>query len=325
MTKVEVNGNFHLLKQKGLSPFEMERYCDYRKRWDENPVKKITGRFPIHLDIETTPLCNLRCPFCITTHAKFKGGMMDLGIFKKIIDEGSAKGLSSIKLNWRGEPLLHPQFAEMAAYAKKKGIIDVFMNTNATLLTESKAKDIIASGMDRFIISFEGYEKGLYESNRVGAKFEETLKNIKKFMAMRKSLKRSFPWVRVQTILLEEIKDKVEDYSRFWEDIVDEVACIDMKNEVNRVVVKEGDWACPQLWQRLTIAWDGSIMPCVNDTFCKMKLGKVPEIGIEEAWKSEQLEKMRSIHSKGLAHEIAGCLDCPLRSAQILKQNGGGA
>jgi len=324
MTRVEINGNFHLLKQKGLSPFEMERYCDYRKKWDEYPVKKIIGRFPIHLDIETTPLCNLKCPFCITTYANFRGGMMDFSLFRKIIDEGSAKGLSSIKLNWRGEPLLHPDFSEMAAYAKKKGIIDVFMNTNATLLTEEKARDIISAGMDRIIISFEGYEKKFYESQRVGAAFEETVENIKKFMSLRKALNKSFPWVRIQTILLDELKPKMEQYSKFWGEIVDEVACIDLKNEVNRVAVKENDWVCPQLWQRMTISWDGGIMPCVNDTFCKMRLGKIPEISIEEAWKSEKLETMREMHNKCFAHKIEGCLDCPLRSAQILKPNVGG-
>ena len=102
MTKVEINGNFHVLKKKGLSPFEMQKYSEYRRKWEEYPLEKIVDRFPIHLDVEATSACNLKCPFCITTHANFKNGLMKYEIFKTIIDEGSEKGLYSIKLNWRG-------------------------------------------------------------------------------------------------------------------------------------------------------------------------------------------------------------------------------
>jgi radical SAM protein with 4Fe4S-binding SPASM domain len=319
VTKVEINGNLHLLKNKDISPFETKKYREYRNKWKENPVKGIVGRFPLHLDIEVTSACNIKCPFCITTHSNFKNGFMTFETFKSIIDEGSEKGLYAIKMNWRGEPLLHPKIAEMAAYAKEKGILDVFTNTNATLLTKEKSKSLIEAGMDRLIISFEGFEKEIYEANRVGAVFEETLANVKELMQVKKELKSRLPWVRVQTILIDELKDKVDEYTKFWEEIADEVACIDLKNEVGRVVVGEYNWACPQLWHRMTIAWDGRIVPCVNDTFCKMCLGSVPERSVEEAWKSEKMENMRKLHRKGLAHTIEDCLDCPLRSAQILK------
>jgi radical SAM protein with 4Fe4S-binding SPASM domain len=319
MTKVDVNGNFHLLKKQGLSPFEAEKYQRYRKNWEIYPQNKIVDKFPIHLDIEATSSCNLKCPFCITTHANFEKGFMKIETFKAIIDEGSKKGLYALKLNWRGESLLHPHLFEMISYAKEKNILDVFLNTNATILPEDKIKKLIKSGLDRIIISFEGYEKHLYESQRVGANFENTLQNIKNLMLMKKELKSSLPWVRVQTILIDELKDKTKQYLKFWEEIVDEVACIDLKNEVNRIAVGKNEWVCPQLWQRMTISWDGRIMPCVNDTSCKMHIGTIPEISIEQAWKSEKLKTMRKIHNQGLAHTIENCMDCPLRSSQILK------
>ncbi len=325
MPKVEINGNFHLLKKRGLSPFEWEIYSEYRRKWEEYPSKRKVDRFPIHLDIEVTSSCNLKCPFCITTHGNFKNGLMEYDLFKAIIDEGSEKGLYSVKLNWRGEPLIHQKLPEMVSYAKRKGIIDVFINTNATLFTEEKAKRLIESGIDRIIISFEGYEKEFYETQRVGAVFEDTLENIKNLMAIKKAINRPLPWVRIQTILLEELKPRVEAYSKFWSEIIDEVAYIDLKNEVNRIPVGESEWVCPQLWQRLVIAWDGRIMPCVNDHFEKMCLGTVPETSIEEAWRSDKEKYMRELHSKGLGHKIDVCLDCPLRSAQVLKLNNKGA
>ncbi|MBW2333488.1 MAG: radical SAM protein [Deltaproteobacteria bacterium] len=320
MSRIEINGNFHTLKKQGLSPFEMERYGEYREKWEKYPSKRMVDRFPIHLDVEVTASCNLKCPFCITTHADFEKGFMEYDLYTAIVDEGSDKGLYSIKLNWRGEPLLHKKLPDMIRYAKNKGIIDVFINTNATLLSKEMARNLIESGIDRVIISFEGYEKELYESQRVGAKFERTVENIKSLVDLKREMKRSFPWIRIQTIMIEELKGKIEQYSRFWEGIVDEVACIDIKNEVNRITAGKSEWACPQLWQRLTISWDGHILPCVNDHFCRMSFGKFPEISLEEAWKHQRLNRMREMHDKSKAHEIEGCLDCPLRSAQILKE-----
>ena len=62
---------------------ENVRFKEYRSKWDENPRKLEHGNFPLHLDIEVTSLCNLKCPFCATTYSKFHGGMMKWETVKK--------------------------------------------------------------------------------------------------------------------------------------------------------------------------------------------------------------------------------------------------
>ncbi len=42
-------------------------YAAYRELWDDVPRNKIELDFPIHLDIETTNICNLLCPMCTRT------------------------------------------------------------------------------------------------------------------------------------------------------------------------------------------------------------------------------------------------------------------
>jgi hypothetical protein len=42
--------------------------------------------------------------------------------FRKIIDECATRGVYSVKLSWRGEPLLNPHIVDMVRYAKEKGI-----------------------------------------------------------------------------------------------------------------------------------------------------------------------------------------------------------
>ena len=81
---------------------------------------------------------------CYTTYMKdhFKG-IMKMDLYKKIIDEAAANNVYSIKLSWRGEPLLNPNLVEMIKYAKKKGIKDVAFLTNAELLTDKKVRNLL--------------------------------------------------------------------------------------------------------------------------------------------------------------------------------------
>ena len=50
----------------------------------------------------------------------------------------------------------------MVEYAKRKGIMDVYFNTNATLLTRDVGRKLIKAGLDRFSISFEGTTAEVY-------------------------------------------------------------------------------------------------------------------------------------------------------------------
>ena len=59
---------------------------------------------------------------------------MSMELFNKIIKEIKSLEIPSIKLNWRGEPLLNPNLIQMIKLAKKNGVIDVSINTNATTL-----------------------------------------------------------------------------------------------------------------------------------------------------------------------------------------------
>jgi radical SAM protein with 4Fe4S-binding SPASM domain len=298
------------------------RFIEYRRKWDENPKNLEHGNFPLHLDIEVTSACNLRCPFCATTYSKFKDGFMEWKTAKRILDEAGEKGLYACKFNFRGEPLLHKELGRFISYAKKKGIIDVFFNTNAVLLTEEKAKMLIDSGLDRITISFEGVEKSLYERNRVGAKFEEVVANIERLRSVREKLGASNPKIRVQTVLVPELKDCLDEYVTFWKDKVDQVSYNDMEPSVDTVSKKmktiKSTWICPFPYQRMTIMWDGTITACKNDYFGKLAFGNVNDLSIKDCWLGF-VEELRKTHREGRSHEIEACVECPLRMSELAK------
>ena len=328
MVRAQANANFHTAGASTVFDVRRdERFLEYRRRWFEYPRDFIVGDFPIHLDIETTNACNLKCPFCAVTYRNwgpYRRGFMDMALFRKIIDEGVANGLYSIKLSLRGEPMLHPKILDMIRYAKDKGIIDIYFNTNATLLNESNINGLIDAKLDRISISFEGTEKTFYEQCRVGAKFEDVVANVKLLRQIRDRRSLDYPQIRVQTVLLPELKESFPEYVTFWQEIADEVAYLDARHETSkddhRGIV--ADWPCPFLWQRMVILWDGTMLPCLMHgvaDFSLMSLGNVKETSIKEAWRSQQAARYRELHKSGKAYKLEACDRCSYRAMELEK------
>ena len=79
---------------------------------------------------------------------------MKIDFYKKIIDTAAELEIPSVKLNWRGEPLLHPKLHKFIKYAKNKGILDVSINTNATNLNEKKTIELMNKGKNIVLYSY---------------------------------------------------------------------------------------------------------------------------------------------------------------------------
>ena len=75
----------------------------------------------------------------------------------------------------------------------------------------------------------------------------------------------------------------------------------------------ENDFTCPQLWERLVIGADGTVMMCSNDEFEQNKLGNVNDDSIYEIWHGKKLNEIRKIHIKHMGtSEISACKNCYL-------------
>jgi len=320
MVQAIANANFYSLKGSSVPGEATPEYKEYRRCWIENPAQFVVRDFPMHLDIESTNRCNLRCTFCdkLPLLSKDQMGDMDMRLYRKILDEAAEGKLWGVKLSYRGEPLLHPHVAEMVAYAKAKGVLDVYLNSNGMLLTEKMSLKLIDAGLDRISISVEGTDPVAFERERKGAKFDRILKNIEILMALKAKLGHSHPSVRVQTVRLPGLN--MESYIDFWSSRCDEVAAVDYKevNERNEKIIRS-DWACPQLWQRMTIEWDGAVMPCNNDDFRRLSPGNVKAKSVHSCWHDPNVGRARELHRQGMSHLVSACQGCPWRTTQIMK------
>jgi len=318
---IQPNANFHHAAGENLYERADERFKDYRRKWKEWPENFHVGEFPLFIDVEVTSSCNLKCHFCATTFLgeEIDKGFMSFDVVKKIIDEGRSNNLYGVKFNIRGEPLLHPEIHAFVKYAKDNGLIDVYFNTNAMLLTDDIANKLIDAGLDRISISFEGYTREIYESHRIGADFQTVFNNIINLQNLKRRLKVLHPKVRMQTVMLPDIEPIFDEYKEFWSKYADEVAFLDYKNMKAKRRGVEYPWACPQIWQRMGIWWDGTILSCNHDDDGLLALGNVTQVSIKSAWHSKKLVSIRNAHVKGQAHKVAACDGCYLRDSEIRK------
>lgn len=192
---LKLNKNFsEEEKLKSLEDFK-QRFQLYRTNWKSNPINaykdnNFENYLPLCLDIETASICDLACPHCFREYIITPDKIMNFELYKKIIDTAVKWKVPSIKLNWRGEPLLNPKLSKFINYAKNNGILEVSINTNATNLDEKKSNELIDSGLDLIIYSFDGGTKKTYEKMRPSRfknnKFEDVLKNIRQFNEIKK-------------------------------------------------------------------------------------------------------------------------------------------
>jgi molybdenum cofactor biosynthesis enzyme MoaA len=112
------------------------------RRWLSEVIPLST---PYYLCIEPTNLCNLKCHFCShSDQASFlklrngRTGMMDMGLYKKLIDDLSnfPEKIKRISFAGCGEPLLHTELPEMLAYLHESQIAErIDITTNGVRLS----------------------------------------------------------------------------------------------------------------------------------------------------------------------------------------------
>lgn len=133
---------------------------------------------PEEITIETTNVCDLKCPLCARVNMKREGRHMTFTEFKHIIDQ--FPHLRTVYLHNLGEPLLNPEIFGIIRYASKSRHLYTYLSTNCTTL-HLHTNDIFNSGLSTINLCMEGLTKEAHERYRVGSDFQRIKRNIETF------------------------------------------------------------------------------------------------------------------------------------------------
>jgi len=131
---------------------------------------------------DVTRKCNLSCIHCFNTD-KYRS---DLGARRRdlttrqaieAIDKIADIGFKHLHL-LGGEPLVRPDLIKLIAHARSKGL-RVTINSNGTLLNESKANQLIDVGVEQFTVSLDGATPEVNDLIRGKGSFARATSNLK--------------------------------------------------------------------------------------------------------------------------------------------------
>lgn len=174
---------------------------------EEPAVRSVdAGRLPGRMFIECTAACNLSCfqaccaPETGITRTR-QAGMLDFGVFTKVIDE-AGPSLGRIDFFNYGEAFLHKRAVEMCEYIKSNHPhVYVYTTTNGTAFSEAQARRLVHSGIDEVTFSIDGARAESYAQYRRRGRFDVAIQNLTAMVDEKRRSGRDLPYLNWRYIL----------------------------------------------------------------------------------------------------------------------------
>jgi len=243
-----------------------------------------------------------------------------MDLYKKCIDEIAEKRPDSrVWLVAIGEPFLLKDMIERVRYAKDKGLKDVVLNSNGTLLTNKISKEVIQAGLDALYVGIdaatqESYEKIRYSSD-TPTSLEKTIENVLSYNRVLKDYGTEKQLLFVQFVVMDRNEHEKDAFIAFWKSKGIPVKIRPLSSWAGKMDIagrKQQIDRLPCKWMMtdLTIIHNGKIAYCANvseDDRCVATLSD--NATIEQVW--AELEKYRKVHREQKWDELPSfCRDC---------------
>jgi radical SAM protein with 4Fe4S-binding SPASM domain len=283
--------------------------------WSYLTRRSRLSALPVEYIVETTAKCNLYCPMCPReTHKQPKADMTD-DVYERLVREAGSTA-EHMMLIGLGEPFMDRQIFERIEFCHRHSI-STLLSTNGTFLDEPTAARVLDSPLEQITLSFDGAKKETFEFYRKGAKFEKVRDNFVRFARL-KHERRSKLQVVVQMVKMEGNASEVDDFIRFWSALpgVDQVRI--KEDETNLMRPDAGhasaEWKhpCHYLWRGpMYVKQNGDVYPCCQSYMLDgQPVGNIGEQPLVAIWNSEEMQRMRSLHTVGRGGEVDVCSRC---------------
>lgn len=319
----------------------------------EIKAKRIRMRSrPVELTLEPTLKCNSNCVMCNRNFSRAETkqieGFLSWKTFQRA--EPFFRYAERVLFGGFGESLLHPDYTAMIRDIKKSGPF-VYFFTNGILMTEVTGRKLADAGMDMICISMGGATRETYRKIRGVDAFDTVVDNIRRISEYRKQKNKGKPILSFNVVAMNSLLPELEQLVRLAHEIgVSKISFPNMvvqgpdiedesiwlkKGVATRLFAEAGRLAnslgilfippnlnvctnhCFDLFNRLTINWDGTVMSCAMERYI---VGNLKETTIGQIWNSEGMIKLRKdYYSLGLERLCPNCTCWDNRPGTFLK------
>jgi radical SAM protein with 4Fe4S-binding SPASM domain len=326
IVRLEKNSVEETLVNELSERFGKERVEKYRQdyfRTLNNDNKFFVPDFPITLTMELVNRCNLTCVMCYTDNHKGTKFTLDKAQITKLFDEAKEHNLPALLLGSGSEGMLYKDIKEVVSLAHESGVIDLFLITNGTLLTEEMSEFIIDSGVSRLLISLDATTNETFTKVRGKPLLHQIEDNIHKFLEIREKKKALLPMLRISFCVQELNTHEQESFKEKWRDKADYIdfQVISDFGYVGELIenndpgqtLKPNEFGeekpfCHYPFQYLNVWSNGDITPCCVFYGKNLVMGNVDTDTLSEVWKGS---KMKALREEFISGEInVTCSTC---------------
>jgi MoaA/NifB/PqqE/SkfB family radical SAM enzyme len=173
-------------------------------------MSPVSARMPVCLYLETTNRCNLLCTTCPRTYADLEPPAdMSWELFTRIVDQ--IPDVARVVLHGVGEPMLVKELPRMIRYLKDRGAYVLF-NTNGTVLTPKRGRELCETGLDELRVSLDAADAKTFLAIRGKDYFNRIVRNVKAFTDMQAREGLSKPKVSLWLTGLKETVTQLPDF-----------------------------------------------------------------------------------------------------------------
>lgn len=311
----------HPLKLKA----RVRRAAERTLRSQAKPVRRLllaTGRdraprMPEIVQIEATNICNAKCVFCPRDEMHRRQGIMSLELFRKIVDECAELGITHVRMHNYGEAFVDRKLVEKVRYAKQKGIQEVGMISNGSLITEPVARGMIDAGLDAINISVDASGKEVFEATRIGLKYDRVIANIERLLRLRTESGKRRPKLILSFVRQNNSADE-QAFIEHWKAIADKIHVTDLHNWAGTLNTESDvNFPCYRPWLTFTVLWDGRVSLCCADFDGKTILGDLNTHSIAEIWNAELYRNTRRQHLESGGPDVCRACDLPRKDSPL--------
>jgi MoaA/NifB/PqqE/SkfB family radical SAM enzyme len=159
----------------------------------------------------------LLCTTCPRTYADLEPKAdMSWGLFTRIVDQ--VPNIARVVLHGVGEPMLVKELPRMVRYLKARGA-HVLFNTNGTVLTAKKGRELCNTGLDELRVSLDAADARTFLLIRGKDYFNRIVRNVRAFTDMQRREGLTRPRVSLWLTGLKETIAQLSDFVRIAQEI----------------------------------------------------------------------------------------------------------
>jgi MoaA/NifB/PqqE/SkfB family radical SAM enzyme len=220
--KLEENQAFSVLRH----PRVITNFLRHRHEIRARPL--VMRSRPCGVEIELTNRCNLACIQCLRSRGlkPYELGDIKFEDFRSILAQ--FPDTLNLCLNGFGEPLLHPQFFDLLAYARSRlPWAKIVIYSNGMRLDDAACERLSGGDLTEVNVSIDAADPATYKRVRRGGDLGVVHDNLRRLLRARRHAGARLPLVGVNYVLLNENEGELVPFIEQVADIgVDFVNCI---------------------------------------------------------------------------------------------------